>query len=120
MTDINGIERIAAMVNIVRPDWPVNSLVTHLREKHPNRPYADLAVAALAVALDPKTQTPARLAENGPWWAAAQAAFGRQATAVLTRNDPRCEAPGHEHQLAHNCAACRADVLAGDTEGATP
>ena len=65
------IERLARMTCAIRPDWPLASMITGLRnftEAHTNRSYPDTAHALLEIALDPKTQNPGRLAENGPWW----------------------------------------------------
>lgn len=71
-----AIDRIAAAVNQLRPDWPVASLRTLLSTKLAGRPWADVAIALTAVAVDPKSQTPARVLEQGPWWGAAQSATG--------------------------------------------
>lgn len=69
------IERLAGMANQLRPEWPVNSLVTYIK-KHRTRAYRDLAVALSWVATDSDSHTPARLDENGPWWKAAAIAEG--------------------------------------------
>lgn len=66
------LARIAAAINLLRPDWPTKSIQTLLENHHASRPYHDLAVAATWIATDPDTKTPARLAEAGPWWAALQ------------------------------------------------
>lgn len=62
--------RLAAAVNLLRPDWPAKSLRTLLDRDHAHRPYHDLAVALVWIATDEQTKTPARLAEAGPWWTA--------------------------------------------------
>lgn len=62
--------RLAAAINILRPDWPTRSLQTILDRDHTHRPIHDLAVALAWIATDPGTKTPARLAEHGPWWTA--------------------------------------------------
>ena len=78
------VDRIAAAVNALRPDWPLTSLRTYLHRAHADRAYCDLAVAAVAVATDPRSQTPARLGEHGPWWTAAyQASRHSKPPAVL-------------------------------------
>ena len=69
------IDRLAAMANQLRPDWPVNSLTTFI-SRHRSRAYRDLAVALAWVATDAHTNTPARLDEAGPWWRAATAGDG--------------------------------------------
>jgi len=67
MSSPNEIARLAAAVNLLRPDWPTASLQTYLG-KHASRPYRDLALAMTWIALDAATRTPARLDEHGPWW----------------------------------------------------
>ena len=66
----NEIERIAAAVNVLRPDWPTPSLRTFIAKKLGMRPRRDVAVALAWVACDSATTTPARVLENGPWWKA--------------------------------------------------
>lgn len=66
------IERIAAAMHHMRPDWPTASLRTLLgRPDLSNRPRRDVAVALAWVACEADTKTPARVLENGPWWRAA-------------------------------------------------
>ncbi|MFC0626147.1 hypothetical protein [Kribbella deserti] len=72
MSTIPQLERLAAMANALRPDWPTGSVLTHLKANHGTRPYQDLAIAIAWIATDPDTATPARLAEAGPWWQATQ------------------------------------------------
>lgn len=60
--------RLAAAVNLLRPDWPTASLRTLIDDKHSSRPLHDLAVALAWVATDPGSRTPARINEAGPWW----------------------------------------------------
>lgn len=62
------VERLAAMGNALRPDWPVNSLTTHIQSNYMTRAYRDVACALAYVATDPKTNNPARMKESGPWW----------------------------------------------------
>lgn len=109
MPSPDEIARVAEVLNIVRPDWPTRSLVTLLQRDHANRPYRDLLIAAVAVAADERTATPARLTEHGPWWVAAYQA-GRQGTPTVgPGREPRCEVAGHEHELARACRCCAAD-----------
>lgn len=113
MASPDELERVAAAMNALRPDWPVRSLVTFLERHHAARPYRDLAIAAAAVATDTRTTTPNLLNEHGGWWAAAQAVTGTGGGGAIPRpNDPRCDEPGHEHELARNCRACRSEALA--------
>lgn len=105
------IDRIAAAMNAVRPDWRTSSLVTFLTKHHAGRAYRDLAIAAVAVATDPKTTTPNLLNEHGGWWVAAQAVVGAPS---LELRAARCAQPGHTSYLASNCGACRSEQLALD------
>jgi hypothetical protein len=63
------IARLAAAVNLLRPDWPAASIQTFIASKHAHRPLQDLAPALVAVAADPTSTTPARIDSPGPWWA---------------------------------------------------
>lgn len=105
------IERLAAAMHQLRPTWRVDSLVTFLTKHHSERAFSDLAVAAVIVTLDPKTQTPQLLNQHGPWWSAAYVGSGQGTEPVGPGNEPRCEKPGHEHELARHCRCCRAESL---------
>lgn len=120
MPSNDEIQRIATAMNALRPDWKHSSLVTFLGRHHATRAYRDLAIAAVVVASDPTTKTPELLNKHGNWWAAAQAASGSVATTVPRPDDPRCTEPGHEHELARNCRACRSEALATDGRTETP
>lgn len=64
---------LAAEVRAIRPDWSTASVLRALR--HPDvaeRPWPLVRSAALAVARDPQSQQPGRLAHDGPWWAQAK------------------------------------------------
>jgi hypothetical protein len=65
------IERLAAMANALRPDWPLRSIQTHIENNHTHRAYRDLAIALAYVATDSESSTPARLKQPGPWWRAS-------------------------------------------------
>lgn len=112
MPDNDQIQRIAAALNALRPDWRAQSLVTFLTKHHADRPYQDLLIAGVIVALDPTTQTPQLLNQHGRWWVAAQ----QVAAATVTPTPgpgrrPRCTVSGHEHEAADNCRSCAADRL---------
>lgn len=95
----NEIERLAAMANQLRADWPIKSLRTYLAANLGARTYQDLAIALAYICTDPQTQTPARLLENGPWWAATAA------HSVKAGQRQRC--PEHHVLLtAGNCGRC--------------
>jgi hypothetical protein len=68
------LDRCATVAALLRPEWPLGSLKTwfvKFSAKHAHRAYIDTLHAIVACYLDPATTTPARLAENGPWWRAA-------------------------------------------------
>lgn len=110
MPNDRELDRLAGMANALRPDWPTRSVRTVLARDHAARAYADLAVALAVVATDPATQTPARLAESGPWWhATVQTAAVQPVGPGL--GQPRCDRPGHEHEHRDVCRLCRAEAL---------
>jgi hypothetical protein len=110
MPDNDQINRIAETLNILRPDWPTRSLVTLLTRDHANRPYRDLLIAAVAVAVDERTVTPARLAEHGPWWVAAYQASRQSTPTVGPGAEPRCG--DHPQELQRHCRCCRSEAIA--------
>jgi hypothetical protein len=59
-------ERMAEAIHRLRPDWPVASLFTFIGQRM-TRPYRDLLLELAFVAVDPKTDTPARIDQDGPW-----------------------------------------------------
>lgn len=68
MVDPNEIARLAAAINLLRPDWPAASVQTFITTHHRHRPLRDLAVALAWVAADPASETPKRINGVGPWW----------------------------------------------------
>ena len=123
MATDNELSRLADMAATLRPEWPARSVRTILARDHRDRAYADLAVALAALATDPATKTPARLAEHGHWWLATRHLAGRSEVVEVGpgRGTPRCDQPGHEHETAHACRACRAEAIARpDHEEPTP
>lgn len=114
------LERIAAAVSILRPDWHPRSIATWLKSTDPGRavaarPFADLAIAFVACAVDPRSSKPARVAEAGPWWQTVARATERDTGWLPGPGDEQpCRRPGHEHEPARACRACRAEHLAGD------
>lgn len=111
------IQRIAAAMHALRPEWNPRSLATFLERHHATRAYRDLATAACIVATDPRTKTPQLLNEHGPWWAAAQTVFAGQTD---TLHFDRCTVDGHKSYRADNCGACRADTLAANEPRPAP
>lgn len=70
-------DRIAAAINVLRPDWPTASLRSLIgRPDLMRRPRRDVAVALTWVACESSTKTPARVLEAGPWWKAATVESG--------------------------------------------
>lgn len=62
-------QRIAAAVNILRPDWSTNGLMSVLvDDRCRKRPVKDLTLAFVALALDSTTRKPTRIYEHGHWW----------------------------------------------------
>lgn len=103
MADPDEIARLAAAINILRPEWPIKALITHLTTHHAARPYRDLGLALTWIALDPATRTPARLREHGPWWEVC-AANREAATRLPPRHTP-CDEPDHTGTDLH-CPEC--------------
>ena len=92
-------ERLAAMANALRPDWPVKSLTTFIVNELTRRTYREVAIALAWVATDPATDTPKRMLEAGPWWNASRAQAATVSVVVT-----RCgEHPEHP---AARCPAC--------------
>lgn len=110
MPSHNEAQRLAAMANALRPDWPARSVLSILERDHTAQPFQDLAVALAFVATDPATKTPARLAEPGPWWNATLAT--PSTPDVGPGRAPRCEQDGHWHERAANCRLCASERLA--------
>ena len=92
-------ERLAAMANALRPDWPLKSLTTFIVNELTRRTYREVAIALAWLATDPATDTPKRMLEAGPWWNASRAQAATVSVVVT-----RCgEHPEHP---AARCPAC--------------
>ena len=122
MASDHELQIVAQVVGIVREDWVPRSVLAMLRREPSlrDRPYRWLAVAAVIVALDPASKTPKRLLEFGPWWQAAAVSTGEGTDTPGPGKEPACERVGHEHELARNCRACRAQALAETEVDAAP
>lgn len=108
----NELARLAAAVNVIRPDWPAASLQTYLAG-HAHRPLRDVAVAIVWVATDADTKTPRRMDEAGPWWAASRTAETPRAVNDCPRHADGDVAVGVRIDLAtggSECAGCWADA----------
>ena len=109
-------ERLAAMANALRPDWPLKSLTTFIVNELTRRTYREVAIALAWIATDPATDTPKRMLEAGPWWNASRA---QAATVSVVRtmcglhpehpalNCPRCEAELRNVDHAAGASRCR-------------
>ncbi len=107
------VSRLADSAAALRPDWPARSIRAYLSARMRDRAFADVAVALACVAADPASQTPARLDEAGPWWAATKANRPHDSTWTPGPGAaPACRRPGHERELASNCRACASEHLA--------
>lgn len=93
MPTTTEIARLAAAINLLRPDWPTASITTLVTTKHAARPLRDLAVALAWVAADPDSRTPARINDPGPWWVAP----GEPSRAAPADNRA-CPTCGHFHR----------------------
>jgi hypothetical protein len=102
--------RLTAAINALRPDWPLASLSSWIRNNLADRAYRDAAVALAWVATDPETTTPGRVLEAGPWWRAVMADKGTVST--ITH---RC--PEHPAERAWDCKPCAEQAIPA-TEGA--
>jgi len=92
-------ERLAAMANALRPDWPVKSLATFIVNELTRRTYREVAIALAWVATDPATDTPKRMLEAGPWWNASRAQAATVSVVVTRCGD-------HPEHPAARCPAC--------------
>ena len=109
----NEIERIAAMGNALRPDWPIASLRSLLAKPMlATRTRRDVAVALAWVACESATKTPARVLEAGPWWIATNA--DSQRTGKTSYNQP---CPFHADQI-QPCRKCKAEAVSADSSQA--
>ena len=65
--------RIADALQPLRADWSIAQVMAVLgHDQIRLRSYRDVAIAAVAVALDPTTRQPTRLLDKGPWWDATR------------------------------------------------
>lgn len=106
MATLNEIQRVAAMANALRPEWRVDSLVTHLTANHGTRAYRDLAVAMAWICTDPDTESPGRLKEAGPWWDATTP----KTAGTTSRNNGICGRCHYPHPASVPCDIRRADI----------
>lgn len=68
MLSTDEIDRLAAAIHAMRPDWLEPSLRTFIRNRLPNRTYREVAQAFAQIATDPETRSINRILNDGPWW----------------------------------------------------
>lgn len=107
--DKHEIDRLAAAVHALRPDWPLRSVVTFIAREIGTYAYQDAAVMLTWVATDPDTKTPRRVTENGPW---RHAIVDRRTVQPVT--SPECV--DHPGQRASTCTDCHADAVPPPTD----
>lgn len=100
------VERIAAAINQLRPDWPVRQIATIVERKHTARSVMDVTLALTYVALDRiadgqlASRTPARVDEAGPWWEIAVHATTAGHDAERSRRELEERRAAHRARLA--------------------
>jgi hypothetical protein len=109
-------DTLTAAVLAVRPGWTAEEIRSALAlDAVQARPAAQRGPALLALAADPATMHPNRLAVDGPWWQAA-------AVAARPALPPRCDDLRHDpHNLANRlldlgdsfapCPKCHASAI---------
>lgn len=71
--DTNERDRLAAALAALRPDWEsggfdrLRSLRKFITDNLMTMAYRDAALQLVAIAVDPKTETPGRVLHDGPW-----------------------------------------------------
>lgn len=92
-------DQLVATVRRIRADWSTKSIERALdHDAVTERPWGLVCAAMLAVARDPASKQPGRLAHDGPWW-----------TATPARDLPPLEdgqSHGYEQGGGDLCAAC--------------
>ena len=109
-------ERIAQAINVLRPDWPVRSLITLMgREQLRHRPRRDVLVAFAWVAAETNTSNPGRVLEAGPWWkaVAVNGSTGGHPHPLRVNDPDECRIHAGQHR--DHCSGCQADSLVGDS-----
>lgn len=92
---------LAYLLNQIRPEWPVPSLLSLLEKNRDVPSLGALMVAAATKALEPTCRTPAPIWSPGPHWP-------QQTSAGLP---PPALCPKHPPYYAHNCGGCRFEHL---------
>ncbi len=106
------IAKLAAAVNLLRNDWPTNSLQKFITAQLASYPLEDAAPALVRVAVDPESSTPARVLQPGPWWPAPQ----RAETSMPPRFEPEHIERADAGTVAAHTAAIRQHLRARDVK----
>lgn len=106
LTDVEA-SRIADAVAALRPDWPARSVRALVAGRLRDRAFADVALALTAVAVDPASETPARVLEPGPWWTATRA--NRPGAATPVPSTPTCPIHPGQPTGSKTCPRCLAE-----------
>ena len=101
--DSQEAARIGAAINALRPDWPARSIAKVITTRMDKRAPVDVALALTWVAFEADSNTPARAAENGPWWSLTTPG----STAPTVTATP---CPAHPAHPAHACRQCRREA----------
>ncbi|WP_169923728.1 hypothetical protein [Propionicimonas paludicola] len=110
------LQRLAAAVHQLRPDWRVDSLATFLRRTSAHRPLWDVARELVWIALEPGTApgtyantTPALLEHDGPWRAALIPTISQTPIPLGWCSLHQCE--DSQRHPCRDCARSRAEAL---------
>jgi hypothetical protein len=103
------LERIARVVEDMRPDWPFPSIVRALCSLD-GRETSDIALAAVRVAADPESKSPTRITLAGPWWSPVDNSDRPKVATVhqpppFRRENVRPADPEWAHQLVEQTKA---------------
>jgi hypothetical protein len=98
---------LAARIRGIRPDWSTKSVLKALADPSvAERPWARTAAAFVALAEDPASQHPGRLAHDGPWWATAPGRASPARPAWCGDCDKDTRMVGGRDDLPAKCPAC--------------
>ncbi|MFJ7748691.1 hypothetical protein ACIQXM_01895 [Arthrobacter sp. NPDC097144] len=97
---------LANLLNQIRPEWQINSMMTLFFENQTFAPFPALVEAAVKVARNPAKKFPNVIFMTGSHWDTTTPNIGAQAPA-----GPPCE--DHDTEPAHNCRSCIADTKVG-------
>jgi len=113
---------LAAHVSQVRrdagidPAWDAQGVYAALGRCTDRGDVVEVTAAALRCALNPKVETPAVIAMDGPHWQTPATVHQLHPTrpGAPLRDDERCPVDGHRQQPAAWCSLCRGQYLGGD------